>query len=465
MVGEAGVGKTRLVAEAARHCAERGAMAAWGRCSATDLLTPFRPVAELLVAALRGHGCPADPRMRPYAATVGRFVPHWRTGGYVVMSESPAVIGESVVQVLTWLAGDTGLVAVVEDLHWADAETLAVCEYIADHIAASPIAVLATARTGEGSWATADFPGRTRQVTLAPLADEQVAEMAAACLGHPPAAALLESLTSSAAGLPLLIEDLLDPGPEGSARFDRLVAHRLGQLTAAQQRVVVGAAVIGEEVFGSQRLAAVAEVPAEDADDALAAAAAVHLLTPAGIGRYAFRHALTRDAVVAATVRVRAAIAARAAAVLEAEAEERSLARAAELWGAVGDGEQASRTWARVAAAATAAGAPSSALAAWRRAVESAAGSVLRLEAELGLLSHLASHGPLGEALELGRQLLDDSEHRPDAAHRVHELLAQCCLAAGRVAEAGQHVAALAVAATGHGIDARVLVLRARLAL
>jgi hypothetical protein len=220
-------------------------------------------------------------------------------------------------QILMWRAGRRGLVAVIEDLHWADAETIAVCEYLVDHIAETPLVVVATTRGRDGPASVADLVARGERLAVAPLTADQVVAMATACLGTPPAADMRHRLATYASGLPLLVEDLLDPGPGRSTRFDRLVGQRLAALSAFEQRCVVAAAVLGDEEFDGHRIAPVADIGPEDATRALVAAAAAQVLTATVDGRFGFRHALTRDAVLVVALADRAPIAARAAATVE----------------------------------------------------------------------------------------------------------------------------------------------------
>ena len=129
-------------------------------------------------------------------------------------------------RVLRWLSPGRGAVLVLEDVHWADRETLTVLEYLANHVAAFPVAVVLTARSDEPGWSGLGS-ALTRDplyLHLAPLADSQVAVMAAACLGVEAAPeAILAGLRRNAAGLPLLVENLVGvagrPGPCATPRM------------------------------------------------------------------------------------------------------------------------------------------------------------------------------------------------------------------------------------------------------
>jgi Predicted ATPase len=64
--GEAGIGKTRLVAEAAAAARARGHVTLLGRSTPTDQASPLRPLAEALLGALRERQRPDDLTLRPY---------------------------------------------------------------------------------------------------------------------------------------------------------------------------------------------------------------------------------------------------------------------------------------------------------------------------------------------------------------------------------------------------------------
>ena len=106
---------------------------------------------------------------------------------------------------------------VLEDLHWADPDTLAVLEYLGDNLSAEPVLCLATTRDEPPSAAT-DLVGRLRQrrsaahLPLRRLDDEDVAAMVRACL---PGASggVIARVRDVADGVPFLVEEsLTSPG-------------------------------------------------------------------------------------------------------------------------------------------------------------------------------------------------------------------------------------------------------------
>jgi hypothetical protein len=135
IAGEPGVGKSRLAAEAIAGL-PAGWLVARGRAADRDRPVPFRAVAEAMLAASRHRALPDDPDVRAFAAVLGHLVPAWRHGGRT--DEPVVVVAEAVLRVLSVLAAPAPAVILIEDAQWADPETLAVLEYLADNVAGQP---------------------------------------------------------------------------------------------------------------------------------------------------------------------------------------------------------------------------------------------------------------------------------------------------------------------------------------
>jgi DNA-binding CsgD family transcriptional regulator len=445
VIGEAGAGKTRLVTEAATVARGRGQVVLAGRSTPTDRVSPLRPLGEALLDGLRDRRLPDDPVLAPYLPALGPLVPHWAAGpAFPAVPPAPVVLAEALLRVARWLSAGRGAVVMLEDMHWADRETLAVLEYLADHVTGFPVAVVLTARSDEPA-----MPGlgsvlarATLRLHLAPLADSEVAAMAAACLGVDTAPeAILAGLRRNAAGLPLLVEDLVGvAGKPGPLRYAEIISRRLAGLGAAARGTVEAAAVLGTEVDPGL-LGQVSGLAPSAAADAVTAARASGLLTPVD-GRLAFRHALVRELVLAQLdPRDRARLCRRAAETLEASMAGRGAVseQLGELWIQGGEPRRAAAALHRAGRAARAAGAIAAAEALVRRALAVAppdlAGAV-RLE----LLELLAVAGRIEELSAVGAQALDDLAHDPDLTAAVHLLLARAAVGAGVPADAGQHL-------------------------
>jgi hypothetical protein len=161
---------------------------------------------------------------------------------------APVVLTEALLRVLRWLSPERGVVVVLEDMHWADGETLAVLEYLADHVTAFPVAVVLTARSDEPG--PSGFDPARHQSASGTATDDAVAAMAPACLGLDAAPeAIMAGLRQNAGGLPLLVEDLIGvAGHPAPMRYAEIISGRLTGLPAAARRMVEATAVLGTEV-------------------------------------------------------------------------------------------------------------------------------------------------------------------------------------------------------------------------
>jgi DNA-binding CsgD family transcriptional regulator len=456
--GEAGIGKTRLVQEVTNEARAAGATLLAGRCSPVDGLTPYRPFAEAFLAGLRTVARPDDEALQPYLPAVGRFVPHWRREDDQLI-ESPAVAAESLLQVLASLAHTRPAVLVLEDLHWADAATLTLIDYMIDNLAGVPAGVVSTVRSDERAGQLSSMLARGTTISLAPLSSQEVAALAELRLGRPAAAGQVERLVRVAGGVPLLVEDLLDDVGPGDARsrFGAIVQARLDSLDVEARRAVVAAALVGETV--DPDIVAAALGPATRA--ALARGVDVHLLEHASAA-VRFRHALTRDAVLAASADIATSLRGPLAAALEASGRDEHLAAAGDLHLLDSNARGAARLFAKAAVAAQGSGAASAAISLLDRAVDVEPDRAARLGWRLERLRLLVDSGHAADAVGEAAALLDAAAHNAALADTVRLLLARALVDAGRADSATVHLDAMA-AAGSHRVD--VLVLRARAAL
>jgi DNA-binding CsgD family transcriptional regulator len=302
VTGEAGIGKSRLAEHMSALAARAGIRVVTGRAMPAGIGGPLGPIAEVVQDIGRGRPVPADQELAPYLAVLASAVAHWRPPGWSAPAEPVLVTAEAVLRVLSWATNGQGVVVIVEDLHWADDATLAVTRYLADPADEVPVALLATARTGEGRADVAAVLGSAgAQVChLGRLSSDQARDMALACAGHQSLPDdQVAAVVQAAEGLPLLVEDLLATGDLGGIppRFADTVRARLARLDAGQRRVLDAAALLGRR-FDGRLLKRAAAVPDQVVAAALDRAIALQLVVSDDQG-LAFRHALTRDVVLA----------------------------------------------------------------------------------------------------------------------------------------------------------------------
>ena len=461
VVGEAGIGKTRLLAEAAARAEERGLPVLSGR--AVQGGGAFRAVAgAVLVLDDPAHA--ALPALRPYRAALSRLLPSWAgdPDGVVIDADPVVVLAEGLLRLLRLTLGPApGCLLRLDDLHWADDDTLALVEHLATAAADSPVLLACSARddapvptTGSAARRLAAAPG-TVTVPLARLDEREVAALAAACRGGRPLPDdEARRLRDRSDGLPFAVEELLAaPGATVPPTLAALVADRLAALDGTARGLLHAAAVLGPELDW-RLLAPTSGVAEPDVLAALRAAAAQALLVADGAA-LRWPHALTRDAVLAGLLPPeRAALAGRAARVLAARAGPDDEPRAAELFVEAGEPDAAADLLLRIARRDGARGALRSAEQHLATAAAARPGGELATAVAVERVAVLTEVGRAGDALALGAESL--AAVRGDAHAELCLQLARTAVTAGQWAEAEGFVER-----AGRPDDPRSLVLRA----
>jgi predicted ATPase len=324
--GEPGVGKSRLVAEAANSLHEHGAVVLWGACHA-DLDVPYRP----FVAAIEGLLAEADPaslatalgddarhllrltpavrRLRPDLATT---VPN--------ELETRFELYDAVRDLLLAVAEDRPVVVVLEDLHWASTPTLQMLRHLVQSTARTRLLLLVTHRStapdrsDELTYAIADLyrhDGVTR-LDLGGLETDDIADYLVRAAGLPLASARSSAavLRDQTAGNAFFLHELwrelssrggVDALHATGFRAPRSVRdtleRRLADLPAEHTDVLALAAVVGE-AFELSILLEAADHPQDAVLETLDLGARFGLFTSDAVGHYRFQHALVRQAVL-----------------------------------------------------------------------------------------------------------------------------------------------------------------------
>ncbi|MFJ6380967.1 AAA family ATPase [Kitasatospora sp. NPDC092039] len=436
LVGEAGIGKSRLVDDCAGRAVAAGLPTLRGRSSATGADTPFRPLAEALYSCFHAEGPPQDAELLPYRPALGRLVPEWRSVAGSGYAESVVELAEALLRLLGVIGRRSGCVLALEDLHDADAETLAAVEYLVDHLDRVPALLVATLRPEPGNALDLVRGAERRRVAsvaaLPPLTTADVGALAAGCLGVPEGgvpSAVTGRLAERSGGNPYLVEELLaELVGSGALRRDgdgwrvtgdlaatvpASVVHgcglRLGQLAPPVRDLLLSAATLGPRFsVDSLQLVTGDDGPGLFARLRAAAEADFIVPDPGAPEGYGFRHAITAQAVLESVAPAeRAALARRAAAALRkagppyAADHGRLVAR---LLVAAGDHHGAALLYAEAGRQALAEGASASAVRLLERAVELAAPADRTAAAE-SLGYALVEAGQLDRALALADTL------------------------------------------------------------
>ena len=452
VVGDAGIGKTRFVRDIADGARVAGVKVLKGRALPGTGEAPFRMLAEVLMQTMRERGRPDDPQLVGWLPALwplglaGAPVP-WATGVHHDWSEAPTIRAEAFLRVLRWFGGDAPLLVVLEDLHWADTETLSVVDYLADNVETSPLLIVATVRDARS--AARDLTRRARQrgsaevMELGRLGDVDVETMVREC--RPSADdALVARVRSAAEGVPLLVEEMLS-SPAVPASIVETVRARVGELSVDEQQVVNTAAVLGRD-FDWRVLEPVTRLPTTVVATALERSVAGSLVEVVG-DEFRFRHALIREALLDAILPPTRVALARFA--LEALVEIRPEADLVDLAVLAGDQARAAVMLASAGARALDRGAPGTAAQCLRRALALTTDVGVARRSRMALVRALALSGRLDEAASVAEPLLHDGGAGADATSARLDL-ATAAVASARWTEAAANLTA-AVATVARG--------------
>lgn len=213
VLGEAGIGKTRLVSEFAVQAEATGARVFWGTTASPEVV-PYQPITEILRAAL---GFIERSNREAYDLQVlSRLVPELQEQGLQTDpgGEPPAEkLFDVVADLFIELARPRPALFVLEDLHAAGQATIALLEHIAQRCSAHPVTIVATLREGEPH--TAEILGRLRRppdgpkpsvVPIGPLSEIAARSIAGQVLEQRSDA---NRIAARAAGQPLFLAQLL----------------------------------------------------------------------------------------------------------------------------------------------------------------------------------------------------------------------------------------------------------------
>ena len=347
LVGEPGIGKSRMAAELASLAGERGAAVLLGRCSQDDGAPPLWSWQQVL----RG---------------MGRDLPDLPDDG-----SAPFRVWEELVSdVLDVARGGRTVIVVLDDLHWADVASLRVLRLLVETAGEARLMVLCTWRNRpEPTGALADVAEALARrhavrVDLHGLTQQEATRVVEAVAESTPTTSQARELAQRTDGNPFFLVEYARMAKEGGglgglegeahppAAVHDVLVRRLQRLPEDSLGALRWAAVIGRQ-FDLPTLARVSELDEDDLLDRLDPALESGLLREDGIERYLFGHALVRDTIygdLSATRRARAH--ARVAAALQGQSgRETELARH---WQGAGPA-YAARAWlAAVTAAAVA---------------------------------------------------------------------------------------------------------------
>ena len=290
VAAEAGMGKSRLVAELAADVHRDGGRVLFGACF-EDVEQPYGPFAQAIADGVGGTS-PDLPielaRLLPGAATP--VAPH------ADHLAAPGAVSDGIRHWLTTAAASAPTLLVIEDLHWSTATTRDVVRQLVRTAGRARLLVVATTRD------TAPDLDHDLATLLADLErSPAVTRLELSGLGHDEVAALMgmaahdvDAVVADTGGNPLLVTHVTAGDHAGS--LAALLARRDALLDERGRDLLDLAATFGAE-FDADLLATASVLTLLDVLEILEAAEAAGLVAPlpGRAGRFAFVHALFRS--------------------------------------------------------------------------------------------------------------------------------------------------------------------------
>jgi DNA-binding SARP family transcriptional activator len=323
VAGEAGVGKTRLVAAVADVAARRGIEVAWGRCSELSGAPAFWPWAQVVGAVLARRGSQeVDELVGDGRDDLAQIVPTLSEGedGLDAPADDPDTARFRLFDSTTAFlarASAGGLVVALDDVQWADPASLRLLHFVVTDGRPRALLVVATCRdlevarggvVDEALTALLGAPTAER-LDVRGLDRDAVAEFVEHAAEGTVPEAVVDSIHRRTAGNPLFVGQLVRlmasegrlhdvPAPRASplpAELKAVIRRRIERLPGDAETILTLAAVIGEE-FGLDAVERAAEIGPDRLLDLLEVALVTGVVVATDTpGRYRFSHGVVRE--------------------------------------------------------------------------------------------------------------------------------------------------------------------------
>ncbi len=323
--GEAGIGKTRLTEELGDRASRDGAVVLWARAPEGSGAPAYWPWTQII----RGYRQEVDPgefaaALGSRAADVAHLVPELAQPPPFAPRDPDAArfrLFDAVSQLLVVAANRRPLVLVLDDLHWADTPSLRLLAFLAGHVDAAAILVVAIYRDVElhtahplaGLLTDLARQRRGAGVALTGLGPADTASYAEHVAGQPLPDGLVEAVHDKTDGNPFYITELMRllaaerrlATPDQVGRWElemplgvrEVILRRLDRLSPACHRLLRAAAFVGRD-FTIGTLASVTDLRGDRVLGMLAEAERLRVVRSSSLapGRFRFAHALIREA-------------------------------------------------------------------------------------------------------------------------------------------------------------------------
>ena len=330
LVGQPGIGKTRIAQELAAIAEQRGTQVLWGRCHEQQGAPPYWPWIQIIRAYVQRidadslltqmGGAAAD--IAEIAPEVRDKIPDLEPLPTLEPQQARFRLFDSITTFLKKVSQSQPLVLILEDLHWADRSSLFLLEFLVQELAESRLLVIGTYREVELSSQSplSHTVGEMvrnplfQLVRLAGLMPEDVGQYLGHILGSTPSQDLVEAIYTRTEGNPFFMTEVvrlwqhISTDPEQAKgdnewtstipdKVSAAIGRRLSHLPESCNRALTIASVIGSE-FGLDQLERVMGGPSgERLLEVLGEPLAARIIeeVPNVVGRYRFTHVLIRE--------------------------------------------------------------------------------------------------------------------------------------------------------------------------
>jgi DNA-binding SARP family transcriptional activator len=330
VVGEPGIGKTRLIQALSAHIQQQGARILRGGCYEYEATTPYLPFVEGLRAHVHAHGADTlRAQLGPTATELARLAPEIEVK-LGMLAPSPSLLPgderlrlfDNIARFLRSLASDRGLLVFLDDLHWADRSTLVLLHYLLRHLRSDRLLVVVAYREIEldsdhpliDALAEWNHERLATRISLERLSRAETDELLHGLFEQENRApAFAEAIYRETEGNPFFVEEVVkallaqeqqyradDQQHKGIAALaipqtiKEAIGRRLRRLSHACGEMLHTAAALGK-TFAFAELAAVVPANEDTLLNALDEACAAQLIRPSQTDSFTFTHDKIRE--------------------------------------------------------------------------------------------------------------------------------------------------------------------------
>jgi DNA-binding SARP family transcriptional activator/tetratricopeptide (TPR) repeat protein len=299
VVGQAGAGKTALLAAMTERAKELNLRVGHGTSAPVEGAWPYAPVVEALADVCRRHptlldGLPDRHREEIDRALGGAELP-WKGG------TSHQRLFVAAAELVRLASATNGLLLTIDDVHDADDGSLRLLHYIARSTRDQRVCIVLAHRPSPVHAALAEaresLIGRhgAIELELGALDDENVAALVSRHVTEP-TPELVEQIAALGRGLPFAVNELARRAANEPRWVHGLDANMIGGIAPSTREALQRVAVVGS-AFDTDEFVALSGMPEDDAFDLLDDALGARIVEPASVG-YRFRHTLVREALL-----------------------------------------------------------------------------------------------------------------------------------------------------------------------